>query len=188
MIKKILFLVVALVLTASIASAYQYAESVSSIDMPRVDKTMTIDFTATQPITDRWMNPVDRVVFEEGGKEYVFQPVEITSEQAKIYYSTENRLIILKNGASEDFRAGDFIITAKLLEAYTYKGHFDFSRRAAPKPQPTTTTTTSPTTNSEPTNPMPDTSKSGLSTWVLIAVAVLTLGIVLYFILRSKNN
>jgi hypothetical protein len=187
MIKKLLFTLIILILASSAVSAYQYAESVSSIDMPRVDKTMTIDFTASQPITDRWMNPVDRVVFEENGKEYIFQPVEISPEQAKIYYSPEKRLIILKNGASEDFRAGDAIITAKLLEAHTYKGHFDFSRRMAPKQQATTTTTKQPVSK-EPTDPVPDTSKSGLSIWIIIGVAILTLGIVLYFILRSKNN
>ena len=184
--KYFLFLIV-LALLASVVSAYQYGDLVSSDDLPRVDKTMTIDFFASQPITDRWMRPVDRVVFSEGGEEYVFQPLQITTDRAEIYFSEESRSIIIPKGSSVDFPVGDLIITAKLLEAQTYKGHFDFSRRMAPQP----TETPVPSTNVEPTpqtTPPPETNKLSLSVWIIVGVAILVLFFVLWFIMRGTKK
>lgn len=182
--KRIIILsLILLVLTTGMVSAYTYGDDVNNVEMPRVDQTMTIDFTTS--ITDRWMNPVDRVIFDESGGEYYIQPIEITADFAKLYVSTENKLVIMEPGEEASFQFGDALISVAFLEGYTWKGHFDFARENNPIVVET------PVEETVKEVIIPEDSSSSDSSnfpWWVIAVGVAVLVAILLVVFMTKRN
>jgi hypothetical protein len=128
--KRIILSLILLVLMAGTVSAYTYGDDINTVELPRVDKTMVIDFSTS--LTSRWMRPVDQALFTENGKEYVIQPLEITTSSAQLYVSSEKKVVIMAPGEEAAFQFGDALITVAFLEGQTYKGNFDFAREEKP--------------------------------------------------------
>ncbi len=152
-------------------SAYTYGDDVNTVELPRVDQTMTIDFSTS--ITDRWMNPVDKAVFAEADGEYFIQPIEITSDYAQLYVSTENKIVIMEPGEEASFQFGDALISIAFLEGYTFKGHFDFARED--KPVVVTTTVVDDPKDNVISTPSDEPEKESNFPWWVVAVGIAVL-------------